>query len=231
MIASLEATPDEIATVLLHGRGRDRVIVLAAHSGGGHPIAVVEDDGWAISAEEARAVRHRAVSLVEDHQRDHPLAGGISTAELASRNGMGVNLLTRVLEGTTDLTLAGSVVIVSPGGPQRAEDPTWQVARELLAETGLAPPALTTLKLDRDLVAALTREGSLVRVSEEFVYLPEQMEGLVALIRGMPAEFTVSEFRQRAGLTRKHAVPLLEWADRKEVTVRIGDRRRVVSRI
>jgi selenocysteine-specific elongation factor len=230
MIASLEATPDEIATVLLHGRGRDRVNVLAAHSGGGHPIAVIEDDGWAISAAEAQAVRHRAVSLVEDHQREHPLAGGISTAELASRNGIGVNLLTRVLEGTTDLTLAGSVVTVSPGGQQRAEDPNWQVARDLLAEAGLAPPALTTLKLDRDLVAALTREGSLVRVSDEFVYLPEQLEGLVALIRGMPAEFTVSEFRQRAGLTRKHAVPLLEWADRKEVTVRIGDRRRVVSR-
>lgn len=230
LIASMEATPDEVATVLLHGRSRARLNELAAHSGGGHPTVAIEADGWAISAAEAQVVRRRAISLVEDHQQNHPLAGGISTAELASRSGIGVNLLTRVLEGATDLTVSGSVVSVSPGGEQRAEHPNWQVAREVLAEAGLAPPALTSLNLDRDLVAALTREGSLVRVSDEFVYLPEQLDGLVALIRSMPAEFTVSEFRQHAGLTRKHAVPLLEWADRKEITVRMGDRRRFVSR-
>ena len=45
----------------------------------------------------------------------------------------------------------------------------------------------------------------------------------------MIGPFSVSEFRQAAGISRKHAVPFLEYTDREGVTARTGDLRTVRS--
>ena len=50
---------------------------------------------------------------------------------------------------------------------------------------------------------------------------------MVELLRSMVGPFSVSEFRQKAGISRKHAVPFLEYADRESVTMRSGDLRTV----
>jgi selenocysteine-specific elongation factor len=39
-------------------------------------------------------------------------------------------------------------------------------------------------------------------------------------------EFTVAQFRDAADLSRKYAVPILEWSDKEGLTVRRGDIRR-----
>jgi selenocysteine-specific elongation factor len=60
-------------------------------------------------------------------------------------------------------------------------------------------------------------------ISEEFAYLPEDAERLRAAIRSMPAEFTVADFRDALQMSRKYAVPILEWADAEGLTRRRGD--------
>ena len=69
----------------------------------------------------------------------------------------------------------------------------------------------------------LVREGRLVRISDHLVYLPEQIEELLARLGDLPERFTVAAFRDAMGLTRKYAVPLLEWLDGSGATVRHGD--------
>ncbi len=66
-----------------------------------------------------------------------------------------------------------------------------------------------------------------MRVSSEFVYLPDQIDRITDVIRSFTEPFTVSEFKDRADLSRKYAVPVLEWADSSGLTVRMGDTRRV----
>jgi selenocysteine-specific elongation factor len=44
-------------------------------------------------------------------------------------------------------------------------------------------------------------------------------------LQQLPNGFTVSQFREHLGITRKHAVPLLEALDRRAITKRIGDLR------
>ncbi len=63
-------------------------------------------------------------------------------------------------------------------------------------------------------------------MSDEFVYLPAQIDVLAAGIRGFEEPFGVSEFKDVVGLSRKYAVPFLEWADDHGLTVRMGDKRR-----
>jgi len=89
------------------------------------------------------------------------------------------------------------------------------------------PPRITELGLHPELVHALVRKGNLVQVSADFCYLPDHLEELASVIRSFESPFTVSEFKERAGISRKYAVPLLEWADDAGITVRIGDKRRL----
>jgi hypothetical protein len=55
-----------------------------------------------------------------------------------------------------------------------------------------------------------------------------------ALRAGRPAAervtLDVAAFKARYALTRKHAIPLLEWLDREGVTRRLGEARIVVPR-
>ena len=88
--------------------------------------------------------------------------------------------------------------------------------------TGLAVPSVSELG-DEEIVHFMLRQGDLTRVSDDLVYLPEQIDQLRELIVSMEGEFTVSEFRETAEVSRKYAVPILEWADREGLTARRGD--------
>jgi selenocysteine-specific elongation factor len=43
-------------------------------------------------------------------------------------------------------------------------------------------------------------------------------------------DFAVGDFKERFGLTRKLAIPALEWLDSERVTVRQGNRRKIIRR-
>ena len=76
---------------------------------------------------------------------------------------------------------------------------------------------------------ALVRVGELTRISPSIFYLPEQVEDLLCIAAGLEQPFTVSDFRATAGLSRKYAVPFLEWTDSQGRTRRRGDLRFVVE--
>ena len=42
---------------------------------------------------------------------------------------------------------------------------------------------------------------------------------------GAPSKLDVAAFKDRYGVTRKYAIPLLEYLDRERVTRRVGDSR------
>jgi selenocysteine-specific elongation factor len=45
---------------------------------------------------------------------------------------------------------------------------------------------------------------------------------------GPPVRVDVATFKERFGITRKHAIPLLEYLDRERVTRRMGDARLIL---
>ncbi len=110
-----------------------------------------------------------------------------------------------------------------------AEQASWDKAQAALAEAGLAVPRLQELGLDNELVHALVRDGLVTRVSPDLLYLPSQIKEIMDGLPGLPEAFTVAQFRDHFGLTRKYAVPLVEWLDGEGVTVRDGDLRRIRS--
>jgi selenocysteine-specific elongation factor len=119
---------------------------------------------------------------------------------------------------------------VDPGTRDRVE--------QIFREAGLAPPDLAAVAAAvaatpedvQNVVRFSTREGTLVRVGT----LVFHMEALAALRRDLQemkraaaasTSIEVSTFKQRYGLSRKFAIPLLEWLDRERVTRRVGEKR------
>ena len=114
-----------------------------------------------------------------------------------------------------------------------------QITR-LLGINPLAPPDLAQIvretSIDRGVVTQmmriLEREHVVVRVASDFYFLADAVEEVKRIVREElrdRPDITPAMFRDRLGITRKHAIPLLEHLDREGVTVRLGNTRRVRS--
>ena len=96
---------------------------------------------------------------------------------------------------------------------------------------------LAGLKIDetraRKLVTLLLRDKTLVKISDDLVFHREALDGLRALLlarkfqstKDQPAKLDVAAFKDMTGVSRKYAIPLLEYLDREQVTRRVENKR------
>jgi selenocysteine-specific elongation factor len=222
---SLASGPDQIATTMLSQVGRMSAVELSSWSGGGRAAGVIIGD-LALSVAEFDHLRAAAGDLVKQFQEEHPLEPGMGLGALATELSISPEVARHLVDRNEELQLAGSVVARTGVVPKEAvSDSRWLTTRDSLR--GLAPPSIAETGLTAELLRALVRSGELIRVSDDFVYLPESIEQLLSVIRSFEAPFSVSDFRTRAGISRKYAVPVLEYTDREGITMRQGDLRTV----
>jgi selenocysteine-specific elongation factor len=95
--------------------------------------------------------------------------------------------------------------------------------------------AVSKLKPDnvRRIFQLLIDAGEVVKVSDEFYFHSEQISNLKANLAAFrdatpDRSIDVSKFKELAGVSRKYAIPLLEYFDRAKVTVRSGDKRLIL---
>jgi selenocysteine-specific elongation factor len=221
------ADRDRIAGDLLAIRGIDDLGRLAAHSGGGTPRDAIVVGSTVVTTEHFDRLRATIEAAVEQHHEEHPLRSGVSPATLATSLGIGQDMIERLVEESPILRREGPDV--SRVGHQQDLDAgmseLWSQAETVLRASHAVPKA-SDLGLGQELLHLLLRIGKLIRVSDDLVYLPQQIDELVATIKSMGEDFTVAEFRDKTGLSRKYAVPILEWSDREGLTIRRGDTRR-----
>jgi selenocysteine-specific elongation factor len=78
-------------------------------------------------------------------------------------------------------------------------------------------------------VGFLVKQGTLVRLAEGLYVHRDALAGARERITSRKGEtIDVGQFKEFFGLSRKVAIPLLEWFDREGVTKRVGDARRVL---
>lgn len=227
---ALDGGPDDRAVALLTVRGRESRSALAADSGGGAAQGAMGGPDWVMTADTADELGARLTKMVADYHRDHPLRPGVAAAEAASRLQLGPDVLSLIVELSEGLSVEGAHIrsTAFTGVRSEAQEEAWERTRRLLTDQGPgASPRVDELEIGIELIHALIREGELVRISEDFVLLPSQVDSLLGVVASFESPFTVSEFRDKSGLSRKYAVPFLEWSDRAGHTVRQGDTRRV----
>jgi selenocysteine-specific elongation factor len=221
----LDRGPDELATALLEIRGTAPLAELAVDSRGGTPSNAVIGGGQAMHSAVATSLESELAAAVGAFHESNPLRPGIPKATLASSHNLDRALLDALLARRTDLVDDGATVRSTDHGASwtRADEEDWEAAVDSLRSDGLAVPRAAQLGLRRELMHAAIREGRLTKVGEDLVYLPEQLDQLTRRLAELPTEFTVANFRDAMGITRRHAVPLLEWLDGAGWTTRRGD--------
>jgi selenocysteine-specific elongation factor len=176
-------------------------------------------------------------------QKKNPLLGGMPKSELrekaASRAPVDVfELILAKLAERKRLRVAKDLVSTFDHQIHLSEDESR--ARDLLVEryqtAGVRPQSLLEVaseaKLDVKLLERIQRvllkEGTLVQISEGMVFHRDSLSQLKENVRSYKSKrdrIDVAFFKEMAGVTRKHAIPLLEWLDRERVTQRSGNER------
>ena len=225
----IDAPADEKAGALLSRRGIASIDELRAHSGGGSVSDGIVAGSMVIIAERVEGLAATASVVVGEFHAANPLRPGIPKASLASQLGIDAGALSAVLDQSPELVERGSAVAQRSFRPELGShnEAEWDRIHETLSLAGLTVPRLKDLGIDQELAHVLIREKRIVKVSDDFVYLPDQLVSLQDRLTELPARFTVSDFRDAFELTRKYAVPLLEWLDLQRITIRDGDNRRL----
>ena len=96
--------------------------------------------------------------------------------------------------------------------------------------TDAASAAASTPQLARRFLQMLLDAGEIVKASEEFYFSKDVIDDLVARLRKNAQAagdrlIDVARFKEIAGVSRKYAIPLLEYLDREHITARAGDKR------
>lgn len=187
---------------------------------------------------------HRvAVDALREHAR-RELAGcgpaGLPIAELLSRLApSAADALRGVL--LEELRRAGVVREVSgrafAADAVPLEDELTSRIEEVYRNSGIEAPAPSEVaatlgakeKVVEGLVRFLIENKRLARVGGKWVLHRHHLDAMAEAIRNMEMEtFDVGQFKDWFGLSRKLAIPILEWLDSERVTRREGDRRRIV---
>jgi selenocysteine-specific elongation factor len=193
------------------------------------------DSGWVI----------KRLELLHEHlkqfHRQNPLLAGVSKEELRSKYFAGAPpwLLDALLARSKTFRADGEAIRLlshKVALKQDEEDATARI-ENVFRTGGLATPAvhevLAKSGVDsaraRTLLQLMLRDKRLVRVSDELVFHASTMQSLRALLaQKKGVRFAVPEFKDWTGVSRKYAIPLLEYLDRERITRREGDQRVVL---
>jgi selenocysteine-specific elongation factor len=103
----------------------------------------------------------------------------------------------------------------------------------ILHEAHLTPPSIGELEQTtgrRDLLSILrlaAGSGRVEAVERDRYYTREALEQFTGVLRdlGEKGSIVPAQVRDRLGISRKYLIPLLEWADGRGITVRVGEAR------
>ena len=193
------------------------------------------DPGW-VAAKLETLHEH-----LKQYHRQNPLLAGASKEELRSKFLPGAPpwLMDALLARSKTLVLGAETIHLSSHKVALKQDEeaatakietafrlgglTTPAVNEVLAKSGVDPARARTL------LQLMLRDKRLVRVSDELVFHASTMESLRSLLaQKKGSHFAVPEFKDWTGISRKYAIPLLEYLDRERITRRDGDSRVVL---
>jgi selenocysteine-specific elongation factor len=189
------------------------------------------------------ALKASIVGATGNFHKRNPLVAGISREELREQVRASAEVFDSVLSmmlRETKIEVAGELVRL-PGQGVAMKDEEAESKKKIedaFHAAGLKVPALNEviagLKVDRvraqKLVTLLLRDKVLIKVSDELVFhrsALEQLRAALAAYKKKSARIDVAAFKDLTGVTRKYAIPLLEYLDRERVTKRVGDAREI----
>jgi len=208
-------------------------------------IVVVDSERQRYVAEEIfKRLQDAARDMVSEFHRDNPMLEGIGKEELRSRlyGGIDSRLFQVVLNGAVKggKLLSEGALVRLPEHQVSLEADEAALKGDMEAyylEGALKPPTVRQVKerfsdypkdLVAEVLALLGRDGVIQKVTEELYYHHaslEEIEGRLTEHLRQHGEIDAQGFKGLSGLSRKFSIPLLEYFDRKKLTIRVADKR------
>jgi len=199
------------------------------------PQAWFADRAWFQSA------REKLLRVVREFHRKNPLLPGIPKQDLRGRElpDSPAFLIDAILAQEKQIAVEGENVRMASHKLvlKQDEEQARAAIERAFEQAGLAVPGLPDVLAKsgveaaraRSLLQIMLREKRLIRVSDDLVFHHAAMEKLRTMLAAHKAErFNVGTFKDWTGISRKYAIPLLEYLDRERVTRREGDERVVL---
>ena len=181
---------------------------------------------------------------VAEFHKKNPLVAGISKEELRDKLQIRVEIFAAAIDALLrekKVQVTGELVHLPGRGVVMKDDEAQskEIIEKAFAAAGLKVPSLkevlTGLKVDKvraqKIVTLLLRDKSLVKLSDDLVFHQSALADLrrrVAVLKGTTPKVDVARFKDLTGVSRKYAIPLLEYLDREHVTRRVGDEREIL---
>jgi selenocysteine-specific elongation factor len=204
-------------------------------------IVTIHSGEFLLSTTAFAQARESALSAVSAFHKANPLVAGISKEELREKLGLPQVVMEAVLaELVRDkkAEVTGEQVRQAGRSVELKDDEAKakEQIEKAFASAGLRVPlmkdVLAALPVDKvraqKIVTLLLRDRVLVKLADELVFHQSALQGLRKLMAEQKAKspkIDVGQFKDLIGVTRKYAIPLLEYLDQQRITRRVGDER------
>ncbi len=202
---------------------------------------IPDPHAWLASRAWADRTAARFREILKDFHRRNPLQPGLAKEQVRSRElaGAPAFLLDAIIARGKDIVAEGEIVRLASHrvALKQDEQAATDKIEALFRDAGLAVPSTSEVLAKsglesaraRTLLQILLKDRTLVRVGEGLIYHASAIETLrQTLISRKGERFSVADFKDWTGVSRKYAIPLLEFLDRERVTRREGDVRLVL---
>jgi selenocysteine-specific elongation factor len=212
--------------------------------------SIVRADPFLLTSEHFSALKEATVSEVEKAHRDDPLSPGMMRETLRERvfGSIPAEIFQAVVSSLeADKILLSRKDTVGIAGRDTAlsaeEAMLLDRLRKIYIDARLEVPKLDEALANstertqfqrphaRKIFQILLDSGELVKVTDEFYFSKPVVLALIERVRAEASGdriIDVPAFKELAGVSRKYAIPLLEYFDREKVTLRKGDKRLIL---
>jgi len=205
---------------------------------------VIQVGEFLLASDAAQKTIQKLLATLEAFHKANPLVGGMSKEELREKLGLNQPVMESLLAQLVrekKVETTGEQVRLAGRGVELKDDEAKakQQIERAFAEAGLKVPfmkdVLGKLPIDKaraqKLVTLLLRDRVLVKLADDLVFHHTALEGLRQLMATQKAKtpkIDVPTFKDLIGVTRKYAIPLLEYLDQQRITRRVGDERVII---
>jgi selenocysteine-specific elongation factor len=189
-------------------------------------------------------LKSELLNKAADFHKKNPLVAGIAREELREQTGASAEVFDTALAllvRENKIEVAGDLLRLPGHGVVMKDEETEskRAIEDAFSSAGLKVPALrevlAALSVDKTraqkIVTLLLRDKVLVKVSDELVFHRGALDELrrqMAAYKTGSIKIDVAQFKELTGVSRKYAIPLLEYLDRERVTKRVGDAREIL---
>jgi selenocysteine-specific elongation factor len=194
-----------------------------------------------IHADFLEKARGEIITILSNHHRNFPLRVGLSKEELRSRtvgsdNQKLFNFIISQLIHEGLIAQEGEALRLMEHKVTLAQDQekTRSQIEKIYFESELQPPYFKELKgkfpgnTGTDILQLMAKEGVLIKVKEDLYFHRKAVEDLrnklIAFLKEK-GEISTPQFKDMTGVSRKYTIPLIEYFDLSQITVRVGDNR------